>query len=100
MRVFWRDDARLDLAEIYGYIAEDNCTAAGEVVDTIYRYTNQQLREHPDSGRDGRVPSTLELVIPRYRNYIVVYRLAEQHIDVIAVMHGRRRWPVSFGSPR
>ncbi len=100
MKVFWSDDARLDLAEIHGYIAEDNLTAAGEVVGTIYAYANQQLREHPSSGRDGKVSGTLELVIPRYRNYIVVYRIDEKDIDVVAVMHGRRRWPTAFGSAR
>ena len=100
MKIIWRNEARLDLNDIYEYIAEDNSATAGEVVDTIYGYTNRQLGEHPDSGRNGRVTATLELVIPRYRNYIVVYRRAADKIDVLAVMHGRRRWPASFGPDR
>lgn len=96
MRIIWRDEARLDLNDIYRYVAEDNLVAAGEVVDTIYRYTNLQLKEHPNSGRNGRVAGTFELVMPRYRNYIVVYQRATDQIDILAVMHGRRRWPASF----
>ena len=96
MRIVWRDEARLDLSDIYSYIAEDNPTAAGEVVDSIYAYTSLQLGEHPDSGRRGRVSGTLELVMPRYRNYIVVYQTVADRIDVLAVMHARRRWPSSF----
>ncbi|MGI9500868.1 MAG: type II toxin-antitoxin system RelE/ParE family toxin [Geminicoccaceae bacterium] len=96
MRIVWRNEACLDLNDIYGYIAEDNPAAVGEVVDTIYSYTNRQLSEHPDSGRNGRVPGTLELVMPRYRSYIVVYQRAANRIEILAVIHSRRRWPSSF----
>jgi toxin ParE1/3/4 len=38
------------------------------------------------------VPDTRELVISN-TPYIVPYRIVGQTIDIIAVIHGARRWP-------
>jgi plasmid stabilization system protein ParE len=41
------------------------------------------------------VAGTRELVV--YRTpYIVAYSIAEDHIDILAVMHGARKWPDRF----
>jgi len=51
-----------------------------------------QLKQFPESGHPGRVESTRELPIPR-TPFLVVYSIAAQTIYIIAVLHGKQRWP-------
>ena len=96
MTVRWTDAAYADLEDIYLYIAEDNPRAAARVVDRIEAHTEQELSQFPLRGRIGRVEGTRELVITDYPNYLVAYEVDGDDIDVLAVVHGRRRWPESF----
>lgn len=41
--------------------------------------------------RVGRVAGTREIVA--HPNYIVVYRVLSDHIDVVAVLHSRQQYP-------
>jgi toxin ParE1/3/4 len=50
------------------------------------------LAEMPRRGRPGRWPGTRELIVPR-TSYIVPYRVAGDHIEILRVFHGARRWP-------
>lgn len=96
MAVRWTDAAYADLEDIYLYIAEDNPNAAARVVDHIEAYADRELSQFPLRGRVGRVEGTRELVVADYPNYIVAYEVDGEDIDVLAVVHGRRRWPESF----
>ena len=49
------------------------------------------LAEHPLLYRQGRVEGTREVVV--HPNYIVVYRPLATHVEIIAVLHARRRYP-------
>ena len=46
------------------------------------------------AGREGRIESTRELVIPKFP-YIVVYQTAKE-IRILAVLHTSRKWPSIF----
>lgn len=94
MKVRWTRAARDDLIQIQDYIAQDNPYAALRVVDTIRERTGK-LAEHPRSGRLGRVDGTRELVISD-TPYLVAYRIQGEWVDLLAVLHGSRRWPESF----
>lgn len=94
MKVRWTRAARDDLIQIQDYIAQDNPYAALRVVDTIRERTGK-LAEHPRSGRLGRVDCTRELVISD-TPYLVAYRIQGEWVDLLAVLHGSRRWPESF----
>jgi len=60
----WTEPAKEDLVDIEAYIAEDNSlVVAIDVVLKIIDTTERLLREHPESGRLGRLRSTRELVI-------------------------------------
>jgi plasmid stabilization system protein ParE len=50
------------------------------------------LEEHPRLGRAGRVPKTRELVIVG-TPYLVIYRVADQSVEIAAVFHGAQRSP-------
>ena len=51
--------------------------------------------DFPYLGRAGRVTGTRELVMSR-TPYIVAYRIHADVLEVLAVVHGARRWPERF----
>ena len=59
------------------------------------------LREHiardsePAMGRPGRVVGTCELVVAD-TPYIIPYRVGRERLELIAVFHGRQKWPVKL----
>jgi toxin ParE1/3/4 len=64
------------------------------MLDHIFS-TIELLGRHPGLGRGGRVPGTRELVL-RPLPFIVVYRVRRSRIEVIALLHGARKWPSGF----
>ncbi|MGX9964252.1 type II toxin-antitoxin system RelE/ParE family toxin [Roseomonas sp. F4] len=52
----------------------------------------EALREFPERGRPGRIPGTRELVLPG-TPFLLPYRLKDQRIEILAVLHGARAWP-------
>ncbi len=92
MRVEWSTRAVSDLKAISEYIEQDrNLETANRITRTIYDAV-QSLRAMPHRGREGRVRDTRELLVPRLP-YILVYRLLEERIMVLNVVHGAQRWP-------
>ena len=91
MRILWLRAALNDLSAIRDYIARDNPAAARRVLNTI-RTAVESLSYHPRSGRAGRLPETRELVVGRYP-YIVAYRIIQDDIQILSVIHTSRRWP-------
>ncbi len=87
-------EARLDLEEIWLYIARDNPEAA----DRLNRNIIQKfpfLAANPEVGRNRP-----ELA-PRLRsfpvnNYIIFFRPMENGIEIVRVLHGARDIPALF----
>jgi len=73
------------------YIAQDNQTAAYAVHEAILRQVGR-LAEHPQIGRPGRVEGTRELVVSGMP-YIVAYRVTDQDVTILRVLHGAQQWP-------
>ncbi len=51
------------------------------------------LEAYPKMARLGRAPNTRELVVTG-TPYIVVYRVRDEIVEVLYVLHGSRKWPV------
>jgi plasmid stabilization system protein ParE len=49
----------------------------------------------PELGRRGRISGARELVL-RPLPFILAYRVRRNGIDVIALLHGARKWPGQF----
>jgi len=94
MQIKWLPEAGQDLIGIRHYIAEDNPGAAVQVAKRILDTVNY-LRNHPEIGRAGRVPSTRELIIPGLP-YIVPYRMKGGAIEILGVLHTSMEWPKEF----
>jgi toxin ParE1/3/4 len=92
MIVHWTDNALRHLTAIHDYIAQNSARYAQDMVDRITRRT-QLLAHVPFSG--GEVPeyeddSIREVLESPYR---IIYRVREERIDIVAVVHGARQLP-------
>ena len=94
MRVRWTPLAFDHLGSVHEYVAADSPAAADEVVDRILSAA-KTLARFPELGRHGRVAETRELVITG-TPFIVAYRIRRDQIQILAVLHGARRWPEKF----
>lgn len=94
MIIEWSKPAQRDLLAIVEYIAQDNSAAAGHVVDRIEEAVDR-LTRHPGLGRPGRVSDTRELVIALFP-HVVTYRIRQDRIQVLRVLHAARKWPETF----
>ena len=94
MKVEWRPLARQDLDETLAYVADDNPDAANRLQDEIERQV-EMLAKMPEMGRPGRRRGTRELVIAGTR-YIAAYRLTQNRLEILRLLHGARHWPSRF----
>ena len=90
MRIRWRPLAEADRDAIIDYIAQDNPLAAIELGDTINERV-AELPTYPKLYRLGRVKGTREMVV--HPNYLVVYRVRRNSIEIVRVLHSARQWP-------
>lgn len=86
----WKPTAIADRKSITAYIAQDNPTAAIEMGDMLMQKA-AQLDQHPKLGRTGRVTGTRELVV--HPNYILIYRIVGESVEVLRVKHAAQKWP-------
>ncbi len=91
MRLFWAPGAIEDLRHLRAYIARDNPRAATEIAAKVLDSV-ERLPSFPASGRPGRVPNTRELVVPG-TPLVMPYTVTDRGVEIIAVLHGARRWP-------
>jgi toxin ParE1/3/4 len=94
MQIKWLKRALLSLDAEAAYIAQENPKAANALVSHIFKSV-AQLANHPSIGRAGRVFGTRELVITQYP-YIVPYRIKDDAVEVLRVIHTSRKWPMQF----
>jgi toxin ParE1/3/4 len=76
------------------YIARDNPAAAARQIERVFRAVTTLLH-FPEIGRPGRRTGTRELVVGR-TPFIAVYRIRDDTIEIVSVLHGRQRWPDEF----
>lgn len=91
MRVRWLTLALDDLDHAVDFIAKDNPGAAKRVAGKIWKAA-QALAKHPAMGRPGRVTGTREWVI-QGTPYIMAYRVREDRVEVLRVLHTAMEWP-------
>jgi toxin ParE1/3/4 len=91
VRLEWAAWAQADRNAIFDYIEADNPRAAAAVDKRISDRVNM-LQRFPRNGRPGRVTGTRELIIIP-TPCIVVYRLIDDTIRVLRVLHSSRQWP-------
>jgi len=90
LRLAWGNSALRDLDQIIGYIADRNLPAAERLLAMI-EHAAGQLPGHPFIHRPGRVAGTREAIV--HPNYLLIYRVDSDSIEVLAVVHSRQQYP-------
>ena len=88
--VRWSDEATTDLVDIIDYIEQHNPIAAQSLHAAIVQ-SAENLPLMPYLFRLGRVVGTREHVV--HPNYIVVYQVGDDAIDILRVLHSRQQYP-------
>lgn len=91
-RIHWTDEASTDLMEIIDYIEQRNPLAAA----TLHRevlHAVESLPSAPFLFRAGRISGTRECIV--HPNYLIVYRVGIETIDVVRVLHARQAFPAT-----
>ncbi len=91
MRIVWTAPALLDLASARDYIARANPRVTDRQIQRVLSAVESLIR-FPEVGRPGRRIGTRELVVGQ-TPYLVPYRLNDEVIEILRVLHGRQRWP-------
>ena len=91
MNILWTTLALSDLEAAYEYIFNDNPAAARGVIEKAERVL-ESLKLHPEMGRPGRIAGTREILVPS-SPFVIPYRIQGRNIQILAFMHGARRWP-------
>lgn len=95
MRIVLTADARADLDQIFDYIAADNPAAAERTTDRILQ-SLYMLERFPQLAPEGRTAGTRELPIPRLP-YRAIYRMVQNDVQILRILHVRRQWPLGRG---
>ena len=88
--VRWTDEATTDLVEIIDYIEQRNAASALALLAAIVQSV-ENLPLMPYLFRPGRVAGTRGHVV--HPNYIVIYQVGSEVIDVLRVLHSRQQYP-------
>lgn len=91
MHVSFTPQAQDDLTAIRDWIATDDLGAAERVVSRIVQ-TAMMFGQFPLLGRAGRMDGTREFSVVGLP-YIIVYAVSDTDVDVLTVIHARRRYP-------
>lgn len=97
MQLEWYPEAEMDLDEIVGYIFDHNPSAALQIEDLILSAA-QNLSSTPYIGRPGYSFGSRELVV--HPNYMLVYRISEPKVFIMAIVHTSQQYPDGKKSAR
>jgi plasmid stabilization system protein ParE len=75
-------------------VRQDNDNAAKQLVARIFSEVGR-LTRYPLAGREGWVQGTKELAGAR-TPYVSAYRIRQDEIQILAVLHAAQRWPATF----
>lgn len=75
---------------IMDHIAADNLEAA-IALDEAFESKARKAQYSPTMYKAGRFPGTHEIVVRP--NYLMIYRVVEDCVEIIRVLHARQQWP-------
>lgn len=87
-KLFRTAQAAEDLIDIWLYIANDNCMAADKMLSR-FESVFETLTEQPEFGaaRSDIAPDLRHFPVG---NYLVLYRIIEEGVEIMRVVHGSR----------
>ena len=92
MRVHWTNRALDHLLAIHEYAAQNSKVYADRLVDRLTR-RSEQVGLFPRSGRTVPEYSREDIREVIERPYRIIYRIKEDQVDVLAVLHSAQQVP-------
>lgn len=90
LSLVWRETALDDLDRIVIYIGGQSFDAALRM-QLLMEASAERLVDHPYMYRSGRSPGTREAVV--HPNYVLVYRVTAEAVEIVNVLHSRQQYP-------
>lgn len=90
LRLEWTDEAAGDLEQIVDYISDFDLEAALRLRHRLLSCA-ERLLDYPHMFPRGRVPGTREALA--HPNYILIYRVGTDVVEILGVIHGRQQYP-------
>ena len=87
--VRWTYTSKLDLKQIYNYIAKDSLYYAKKVINDIVE-KSEQLDMFPNIGRKVEEVNEEELKEIIIYSYRLIYRIVEDGVNIVALVHCRQ----------
>jgi len=87
----WTKQALEDLESAREYILEENPDLLSSTIEQILSAI-EQIKKFPESGRQGRVKQTRELLLTTIP-FAIVYRKKKNILEILAFLHQSRKWP-------
>ena len=84
-------EAEQDLIDIWRYIASDHVDNADRFLDRLYQKA-YALLEHPRMGIERSLLALRSVVVGRY---VLFYRIDDDRVEVVRVIHSSRDVPFS-----
>ena len=94
MKIVWSRRAIRRFIALREHIAKDSEQNAALVAQRIL-HSVALLQTQTEMGRPGKIVGTRELVVPN-TPYLIPYRVRGERLELIAVFHGRQKWPQTF----
>jgi addiction module RelE/StbE family toxin len=94
VKIVWTKQAIADLNQAYAFVSAQSPEFVEDIIERIEK-SLASLQSFPEMGRAGRINQTRELVVPK-TPFILPYRVRNNRIEILGVMHGTRRWSDHF----
>jgi toxin ParE1/3/4 len=91
-RVIWSLSALEDADAIAAFIARDSVDRAALFITRLFEAVDR-IASHPEAGRivpELSDSNRREILVGPYR---LIYRMEDENIWIVAVVHGARDWP-------
>jgi toxin ParE1/3/4 len=93
VRLEWRKSAEADLLAIVTEIANDKPMAARKFLDKLTARVTS-LADFPERGKASRRKGARGLhELALHPNYLLFYRFDTKRVEIVALVHARRKWP-------
>ena len=89
MKIIWSETSKADLSNIHDYISEDSKYYAGNFVLKIVKSV-EKIIDFPEIGRVVPEFNTKNIREIFVKNYRIIYRLENDKIFIVTVIHGSR----------
>jgi plasmid stabilization system protein ParE len=89
MKILWTEPAIEDPRNLHGYIAKDSEAYASSFVEGII-FSVEKRANFPRIGRMVREADQETLRELLYHNYRIIYRIKNELVEILTVIHGRR----------